>query len=293
MPCFSPLQVWRSKDGDRPNGRLRLVFHEVNGIPNTEMYIPCGQCIGCRLERSRQWAMRCVEEAKQYENNCFITLTYDDSHLPSDLSLRKRDLQLFIKKLRKKYGSKIRFFACGEYGEEKARPHYHLCIFNHDFADKQLWSVRQNIPLYRSNSLENLWKNGWATIGAVTFESAAYVARYVLKKINGEEKDAHYNGRSPEFINMSRRPGIGRKFFDENARDIYAIDSIIMRNGLPLRPPKYYDKLYENINPVRLKEVKAARQKKHKPEEMQWYRLKTKESNQKIKLKQLKRDKIS
>jgi len=289
VTCFSPLQVWRSKDGDRPNGRSRLVFHAVNGIPNTEMYIPCGQCIGCRLERSRQWAMRCVEEAKTHEKNCFVTLTYNDENKPKDNSLCKRDLQLFIKRLRKEYGSKIRFYGCGEYGEKNQRPHYHLCIFNHDFDDKYLWMVRDNVQLFRSPSLQKLWKYGFSTIGEVTFESAAYVARYVMKKVNGGQAKDYYNGRTPEFTNMSRRPGIGLQFFKDNYKDIYSLDGVLLRNNLILRPPKYYDNKYDQINPEHMKEIKNIRQSKHNDSEQQWYRLKTKEKITSIKTKQLKR----
>jgi len=289
VTCFYPLQVWRSKDGDRPNGRLRLVFHSELGIPNTEQLIPCGQCTGCRLERSRQWAMRCVEEAKTHEKNCFITLTYNDKNLPENVSLVKRHLQLFIKRLRKKYGQKIRFFACGEYGEENQRPHYHACLFNHDFSDKELWIIRENIPLYRSESLARLWTYGFSTIGDVTFESAAYVARYVMKKVTGDDAKAHYGDKLPEFINMSRRPGVGRTFIDKYYREVYSIDSVIQRNNLRLKPPKYYDKVYDTINPGHLKEVKKARAAKIKPQEQQRYRLRTKEKILSLRLKQLKR----
>lgn len=233
--------------------------------------------------------MRCVEESLTHEKNCFVTLTYNDENKPKNDSLTKRDLQLFMKRLRKKYGVKIRFFACGEYGEQNQRPHYHLCLFNHDFPDKTLWACRDNINLYRSEELAALWPYGFSTIGDVTFESAAYVARYVLKKINGDAAAEHYKGRIPEFVNMSRRPGIARAFFEENSRDIYAIDSVIMRNMLKLRPPKYYDKLYEIQQPEHMKEIKQARQSKHKAEEMQAYRLRTKHRSQLLKIKQLKR----
>jgi len=290
--CTSPLQVWRSKDGDRPNGRLRLVFHEENGIPNTEMYIPCGQCVRCRLEKSRIWAIRCVKEAEQYEKNCFITLTYRPEEEPENNSLVKEHFQLFMKRLRKKYGSKIRFYACGEYGERYERPHYHACLFNHDFTDKTLWSIRENISLYRSQSLEKLWPKGYCTIGEVTFDSAAYVARYIMKKITGEEALNHYGEKVPEFTNMSRRPGIGRAFFEKFHSDIYSLDALITNKNekiLKLRPPKYYDKLYENLNPERMKQIKEVRQAKNKPEELQGYRLRCKARIDKRKLKQLKR----
>lgn len=289
MTCFNPLQAWQSKDGVHPSGKPRLVFSECNGLPNTEMLVPCGQCIGCRLERSRQWAIRCVHEAKMHDNNCFITLTYDNEHLPENKSLIKRDLQLFLKRLRKKYGEGIRFYACGEYGEEGERPHYHACVFNHDFEDKELWTVRQGIPLYRSKELEKIWPFGFATIGDVTFESAAYVARYIMKKITGEEAENHYGQRIPEFTNMSRRPGIGRPFVEEYSRDIYAIDAIILRNGLKMHPPKYYDSIYDQINPSKLKEIKEVRKCKHNKFDDQEYRIKCKARIKQRQIKKLKR----
>ena len=145
-----------------------------------------------------------------WDRNCFVTLTYNDEHLPANGSLNKRDITLFLKRLRKRYGKGIRYYQCGEYGELLSRPHHHAILFNHDFEDKQLWSVRGGVRLYRSASLEQLWPYGYSTIGDVTFESAAYVARYVVKKITGEREGEHYRGKMPEFATMSRRPGIGR-----------------------------------------------------------------------------------
>jgi len=253
------------------------------------MYIPCGQCIACRLEKSRQWAIRCVYEAQQHEKNCFITLTYKPEMEPKNHSLVKRDLQLFIKRLRKKFGSKIRFFACGEYGDKNNRPHYHACLFNHDFHDKTLWAMRDNIPLYRSEDLEKIWPNGFCTIGDVTFESAAYVARYCLKKITGGAAKEHYGERQPEFTNMSRRPGIGREWYDKYHKDVYAIDSIITRNNLKMRPPKYYDSLYDRFFPKEMEVIKTKRQAHHNESEMQGYRLRCKKRLLTSKLKKLKR----
>lgn len=233
--------------------------------------------------------MRCVYEAKEYEKNCFITLTYDNEHCPENSSLVKRDLQLFMKKLRKKYGEKIRFYACGEYGEKYDRPHYHACIFNHDFEDKVLWSVREDINLYRSKSLEKMWPYGFSTIGDVTFESAAYVARYVMKKIYGDKAEQHYKGRVPEFTNMSRRPGIGKGFLMKFISDVYPGDKVVIKNGLILRPPKYYDSIYEKIDPAGMEEIKKRRQENHNDYEMQGFRLRCKRRLKEKKLKQLKR----
>ena len=240
------------------------------------MQVPCGQCIGCRLERSRQWAIRCMHEASLHPINCFITLTYSPEHedrlrialpdretgeiLGRGLNLNKRDFVLFMKRLRKKFGEGIRFFHCGEYGELLSRPHHHAIIFNHDFADKKVWKQNNGVVLYRSAMLEELWPYGYSSIGAVTFESAAYVARYVTKKINGDMADSHYNGREPEYVTMSRRPGIARGWYEKfKDTDVYAHDYVVMRD-MKLRPPKYYDKLYDLDNPAGFSVIKAKRE---------------------------------
>ena len=205
----------------------------------------CGQCIGCRLERSRQWAIRCVHEASLYEDNCFITLTYDNEHLPFDRSLCLDHFQKFMKRLRFKFKPRvIRFFHCGEYGENLGRPHYHACLFNFDFEDKKLFREKYGVRLYVSEILQELWPFGFSTVGNVTFESAAYVARYVTKKITGDFAEAHYEGLKPEYVTMSRRPGIGTDWFKKFKSDVFPSDEVILR-GKKLRAPKFYDRLFE------------------------------------------------
>ncbi len=250
-----------------------MVFNHRDSPEGESFELPCGQCVGCRLERSRQWAMRCVHEASLHEENCFLTLTYDDEHLPVRIkslgpkarvqnSLILSDYQDFMKRLRKKYGSGIRFFHCGEYGDALGRPHYHAVIFNHDFPDKVLHRVTpQGHRLYTSESLEKLWPNGFALIGDVTFESAAYVARYVMKKVTGEPAAAHYQGRKPEYTTMSRRPGIGRGWYDKYKAEVYPFDEIIV-NSKPVRPPRFYDNLLDKEDPDLLQSLKERRKQK-------------------------------
>lgn len=206
MPCYHPQIAYRSKEGRNANGSWPIVFNVKDGYIDLEVKIPCGKCIGCRLEHSRKWAIRCVHEAQMHTKNCFLTLTYNDENLPEDGSLNKRDIVLFLKKLRDKYGPNIRFFQAGEYGEvcktcglhrtkcncEKyiptiGRPHHHVLLFNHSFDDMVIHSRKKGIPLYTSESLQKLWKKGFSTIGEVTFESAAYTARYCLKKFIGDK----------------------------------------------------------------------------------------------------------
>ncbi len=270
MPCYHPLNGWKSSKRNE-SGKRSIVFNRSQGFVDMPIKVPCGQCIGCRLERSRQWAMRCVHEAQLHEKNCFITLTYNDENIPKDSTLDKTDLQKFIKRLRKKYGKGIRFFACGEYGERFKRPHYHICLFNFDFPDRQVWTEKNDFVLYRSLSLEKLWTFGHSIIGEVTFESAAYVARYVTKKITGKKADEHYSNinketgeitheRIPEFVTMSRRPGIGTNWLKKYEGDVYNHDYVII-NGKKCRPPKFYDKRFEITNPDEFLKIKGRRKK--------------------------------
>ncbi len=291
MVCFHPIQAYRSRFGGA------LVFDRNIGYSDLPVTVPCGQCVGCRLERSRQWAVRCTHEASLYEENCFITLTYNDNKVPDDHSLNKRHFQLFMKRLRKNTGRKIRYYHCGEYGDKKGRPHYHACLFNYDFPDKKHWKTINEVPLYISDQLEETWKNGFCTIGSVTFESAAYVARYIMKKITGEIADDHYFDPEtgvflePEYTTMSRRPGIGQGWIKKWTSDVYPCDNVVI-NAKLTRPPKYYDTQYEILDPDEFTKIKALRSKKAKKhiDNNTPLRLKTRERIQQLKLKQLPRE---
>lgn len=291
MPCYHPLTAWRApplqvtRAGD-------VVFNDPHDSRYKEIQVACGQCIGCRLERSRQWAMRCVHEASLYDDNCFLTLTYDDAHLPPDWSLNTEDIQLFMKRLRRRIEpAKVRFFQCGEYGEQFGRPHHHVILFGYDFPDKELISRNIGNNVYRSDLLCDLWNKGFSSIGSVTFESAAYVARYILKKVTGSSAEDHYQGRKPEYITMSRRPGIGKDWFDLFSCDIYPKDFITIKQGLKCHPPKYYDKLYERNHYVELKSIKSKRQEVfNRPEyQSELLRLHSKEQHKLLIIKQLQR----
>lgn len=258
MPCFHPLKGYRKYTGGWTSNRKEALRDLLSGNL-IEMSVPCGQCIGCRLERSRQWAIRCIHEASLYDNNCFITLTYRTECLPSGGSLRPKDFTDFMKRFRKKYGEGIRYFQCGEYGEQFSRPHHHACIFNFDFPDKELLSFNRGNPIYTSVSLSQLWPFGFSSIGDVTFESAAYVARYIMKKVTGDVADLHYDGRQPEYVTMSRRPGIASDWFKKYSSDCYPKDYITIRDGLKCRPPKFYDRLYAENHQLELLEIQKKR----------------------------------
>lgn len=258
MPCYHPIKGFRARKPNPETGKRPVVFNARDGYDDLTVNLPCGRCIGCRLERSRQWAIRCVHEASLHENNCFITLTFDDKYLDVKGSLVKADFQKFMKRLRKHFGTGIRYFHCGEYGEKLGRPHHHACLFNLDFPDKILWQTREGIKLYRSKTLEDLWPFGHSTIGGVTFESAAYVARYVTKKIIGKNAASHYGDKIPEYVTMSRRPGLARGWLEKYTSDVYPSDFIIIR-GKKCKVPKYYDRVYELTNPKEYGSVRSLR----------------------------------
>lgn len=258
MPCYSPLTAYVNPDGKTSNGKRIIQFTDNQTEP---LPLPCGQCIGCRLERSRQWAIRCLHESQMHKENCFVTLTIDPNQsLERQTTLIKRDVQLFIKRLRKKFSDrKILYFYCGEYGEKYSRPHYHICFFNLDFPDKTLHSNNGGNPLYSSPTLNKLWGKGYAVIGDLTFESAAYTARYITKKITGPNSDLYYSGRQPEYINMSLKPAIGLNWITKYHSDVFSIDSCLLR-GVKVRPAKYYDKFFEKNYPLRFDKIKSKRE---------------------------------
>lgn len=269
MPCYSPLKAFRSKFVNL-SGKRSLVFNERDALqPDDPLMIPCGQCIGCRLKYSAQWAARCFHESQLYEDNCFLTLTFSPEFLPADGNISVRDCQLFIKRLRKKFSSvRIRFAYCGEYGELSQRPHYHLLVFGFDFPDKTLWSEKDGMKLWRSEILEQLWPFGNSLIGSLSFDSAAYVARYMCKKLKGKGALGYttfdpltgeiLHERTPEFFHMSRRPGIGRGWFEKFFSDCYPSDFFVV-DGRKFMPPKYYDSQFEIVNPYVMDDVKEKR----------------------------------
>jgi hypothetical protein len=273
MPCFSPLNAWRTAKGE-------IVFWRRQDAEQ-ELTLPCGSCEGCLIERSRQWAVRCMHEAQLWDKNCFVTLTYEQT--PDWNSLKHSDFQKFMKRLRKKFkGDKeymdvrtnkvtrpIRYYMAGEYGTVRGRPHYHACIFNHAFEDLEfLRRTNSGSNLYRSAQLESLWPHGFSSVGDVTFESAAYVARYVMKKMKQEEVDTgalvdwetgEIMSRAPEYNRMSLKPGIGANFLDKYKSDVFPNDYVVV-NGHKAKPPRYYFKRLEQADPETYEYVKGSRE---------------------------------
>jgi hypothetical protein len=226
------------------------------------------------MEKARQWGLRCLHEKKMWENSVYVTLTYNDEFLPEGGSLCLRDVQLFLKRLRRERKScelnPVRFFLGGEYGEDNGRPHYHCLLFNCCFRDMLFYSYnKRGEPLFISAQLSRLWPYGFATIGAVTFDSAVYCAKYALKKVSGDPAKAHYEfidedgvvfDRRPEFAIMSRRPGIGFAYYEKFGQEVRDHDSVVV-DGREVRPPRYYDVLTERVSSEVLGELKRKRKR--------------------------------
>lgn len=269
MACSYPLAAYRLADSVRTDKLGRVYRSRVPGLTfnpsksdgGSVVWLPCGKCLACRLDWSMDWAVRCEKEAQLYDKNAFITLTYNDEHLPiggsTRSSLSKREWQLFMKRLRKEFGDGIRYFASGEYGPKTQRAHYHALLFNHDFPDKRLWRSSRGNNLYVSATLERLWPFGFSSIGGVSLRSAGYVARYVLKKLSGQLAEVEYADREPPFVLMSRRPGIGSAWLRIHEADVYGPGAdgaprreIVTGDGRVRRPPRYFDKEFAKTWPA-------------------------------------------
>lgn len=249
MTCYHPLTMYWT-GSYTANGKKQYTFNSSQGYIDMPQQIPCGQCIGCRLRRSRDWSVRCMCEARMHDKNCFITLTYNNENLPENGTLIKKHVQDFFKRLRKNLNIKVRYYMCGEYGTQKSRPHYHICLFGYDFPDKKLWKVNNGYPLYNSDILTKLWPYGYSVIGSLTYESTAYVARYILKKQLGKDAKIYDElGIIPEYTTMSRRPGIGGNWFDMYHSDVFANDFKVMFKNVKVAMPLYYEKMFDIYYP--------------------------------------------
>ncbi len=221
----------------------------------------CGQCMECRLAYSREWAIRISHEAQMHDRNCFLTLTYDDAHLPAHGQLLKRDLQLFFKRLRKSAGP-FRYVACGEYGELKRRPHFHAAIFGLDFNEDRIEygeGIRGD-KIYVSASVASVWQQSvfpfGHTIGSLEFEAGAYIGRYITKRVSGVGASAlplwsdpdtgEIVMPNPEFLICSK--GIGKSWFrDYFMTDVYPHGRVITAQGTPAPVPRYYKELLNEM----------------------------------------------
>lgn len=284
--CLKPLKGWRDTRG-------KIHLDAKPSSYGTDVPIPCGQCLHCRLERARQWAVRILHEAQLHDTNYFGTFTYAEEKRPRELV--HWHFQKFLKRARKRWGP-FRYFMCGEYGDRSGHAHYHACLFGLYLDDLKLHSRNNGHTLYTSEKLDTTWSHGHCTVGQITMESAQYVAAYCTKKIQGAEAREHYTRfdpdtgevweQQPEYAQMSRRPGIAARWIAKYTDDVYNYDHVVI-NGREQKPPRYYDKYLERTNPERKWNLKAPRQRKAK----QWkggnneQSLKAAEANTRARLK--------
>lgn len=312
MSCYHPYMRWEDIHGKVEFTTVETKFPEIkrNGkleppiiIEQTELHgfhktnkahwkrvdlIPCGQCLGCRMDYSKNWATRIACECQATpEDNWFITLTFSPENLwktehatinlitgelAEGHTVKKEHIQKFMKDLRRHweyhFGEKgIRFYGVGEYGEQHGRPHYHICTFNLKIKPEMLekWFINKSgDQIYKCPIIEKIWGNGIVGIGKVTWESAAYVARYMLKKQKGMNAKAYYamQGILPEFSLMSRMPGIGREYYEMYKQKIFEFDQIQLpgkKLGKSVKPPKYFDRLYDLEEPEVMAAIKEKR----------------------------------
>ncbi len=282
MPCFKPLKGYKNL----VTGGWQ--YHKGNSAQALE--VACGSCLGCRIDHRIMWAIRIVHEASMHlddHGNSWVTLTYRDPSectdqqfkdrhfIPEKPSLTPSHVSKFIRSLRKANSDhKIRYFYCGEYGDENQRPHYHVCLFNHSFKDQQLFKDDEGVYTYTSPTLDKHWPFGFSTVAELNYQTASYTAGYCFKKINGSRAADHYlrcdeHGEAywllPEFIRMStgrKKPcGLGAKFYGQYKGDIFPSDtSPVPGHGTIQLVPRYYQSILHNEDPAMLADVRKLRE---------------------------------
>nr|QJB20008.1 MAG: replication initiator protein [Microvirus sp.] len=291
MPCTFPLQGFFSGI----NGQFKYcekaqaAFRAGKSLGG-QGAVSCGQCINCRLRLQRDWAIRAAHESTLWPSSSFLTFTFDtpsmkrlcplakwsdpfDDFTPDPVkvplkerySIVRQHMVKFNKDLRERlYPELVRFMYCGEYGDRYKRPHYHSIVFNYDFPDKKFYKRIGTKDYFNSDLLSSLWPHGHAVISDFSFETASYVAGYMLQKVSGRGKDRHYKGLCPEFAGYSRMPGLGYEWFHRYWRDLYPSDECVVQLGdrkCVVRPPAYYDRLLKKFHPDVFEAVSLARRK--------------------------------
>lgn len=286
MSCYHPMEaipIGKTASGKtdyKITGKFQGVKSRFNAV-----VVPCGQCIGCRLDKSRTWANRMMMELEYHDIAYFLTLTYNDDNVPLVYyqtdddgvvdtaykagTLVPKHLQDFIKRLRDQqsyhHNRRIMYYACGEYGSETHRPHYHLTVYDVFFDDLEpLGKSKDGFQYYVSPTLERLWPYGYSMICNVTWETCAYIARYVTKKQYGKNAEFYDTFNIiPEFSRMSLKPSIGLRYYEDHKDEIYKYDEIHLsmpQRAINSKPPAYFDRKYDLEYPERLKEIKEARE---------------------------------
>lgn len=274
MSCFRPIKGYIGPDGIFKPGSIRQV-----GPWGLRSQVPCGHCDGCRRFKRDSWAIRCHHEAKYHRHNSFITLTYDDEHLPYAGSLSRQHFDNFMKYLRMEIAPlRVRFFAAGEYGETYKRPHYHLLLFGYKFPDFKAAQTGKEFTEGNSAFLDRIWGKGFTSIGEMSYPAASYVAKYCIKRPS--KKLAEENGLytrivgeklvevEPEFNTQSKMPGLGTKWIEEHWRDVYPADRVVIMTPKGPRiktPPTFYDDWLRKNEPGIYAQVKLKRIEKTDP----------------------------
>lgn len=290
MSCYRPYVGF--PDGYTESGKIKYRLRPFQVMPDIDVElknndgaitIPCGHCIGCQLDKSLDWAARLSMELKYHDSAYFVTLTYNDDCIPKRefvdqltgevceaQSLCKRDFQLFMKRLRESFpNDAIRFYCAGEYGSTTFRPHYHAIIFGLHLNDlKPYKKSSHGFQYYTSDSLQRVWsvvRNGhlvplgFAVVADVTFETCAYTARYVTKKLYGKNADFYVRCNiEPPWSLMSRKPGIGRQYLLDH-HDSIANDSIVLSQGKKVKNPRYFMRILELTDNDLFAKIKEAR----------------------------------
>lgn len=273
MACEAPMKGWRRADNVGP---LRFGVMPQDGHLWWPINIPCGVCILCREEQARQWGVRITHEAAMHDENAFLTLTYDDKHLPDHNSLNYEHLQKFWKRLRHHLGP-LRYYAVGEYGDKSLRPHYHACVFGHAFVQGRRMLRESPTLLWTNGMLEEAWGMGFVSVGALTFETARYTASYVTKKLRSKQTYVRVDEESGELIPLvqprcfaSRDPAIGGTWLAQWGEHVYELDRVVI-NGRPQKPPKAYDRWLEQTKGkeaiAKIKERRQIKASKRKPQD--------------------------
>lgn len=265
MACEAPIRAYKAANG-------RLVFFkrtdwQYHQEPYTGLAIPCGTCILCRSEQARQYAVRIAHEAQLHEENSFLTLTYNDKHLPEHGSLNYEHLVKFWKRLRKAYGQ-MRYYAVGEYGDESLRPHYHAVVFGHAFTHDRIIVQQKPHVLWISPQLNEIWGHGDVKIGALTFETARYTASYVTKKLRSKQQYVRIDEQTGELVRVTQprafmSRNIARQWWEEYGKFAAEHDFVVI-NGKRQKPPKAYDRWLNEVDEKKMAEIKENRRKKAK-----------------------------
>lgn len=253
MPCYHPSTVGVQRKSVFPGRRLSYM-----------QVVPCGNCLGCRQEQARQWAVRMVHEAQTRRLSWFATLSYSDKHLPQWGELEPSHLRGFVDKLRLAYPLRsIAYYGCGEYGDTTFRPHYHVCLFGPEFLDRKPHPDKEKPGVWLSESLEYFWDNkGACELAPLTMGSASYTAGYIRKKLHGE-RESVFNVRTGHllrepFSRQSLRPAIGKRWIERYWKDVYPRDFVVV-DGVESKPPRYYDKWMDENHPEVMEEVRQKR----------------------------------